>query len=187
MQLFEGASWITSSSLGGVLSLIFSGMFMAICPGLLVRMVGAPTGTNRAGFPGLGFRPNPLFLPCPVRALLIVSSFAWQNSGGQPWLLCVAMGRSRVLAVMVGLAALEPGGLAGVNAATRYGLDWWGAYGGAGLLVAAKTLPLGARQLQAAALGWRSIALPPACPNRPPFSPPLLNYESFWTLPGSIS
>jgi hypothetical protein len=89
---------------------------------------------------------------------------------------------------MVALAALGGlAGLAGVNAATRYGLGLVGGLWAArALFFAAKTLPIGASHLQAAAFGMTFYALAAGLvPNPAPFFPASwLNYESFLDVTG---
>ena len=77
--------------------------------------------------------------------------------------------------------------MAGLNAAARYGLGFVGGLWAAwALFFAARTLPLGARQLQAAALGMALYALAAGLvPNPAPFFPASwLNYESFLDFTG---
>jgi PAS domain S-box-containing protein len=93
-----------------------------------------------------------------------------------------------VLAVMVGLAASGSlAGLAGVNATVRYGLGFGGGLWAAwALFYAARTLPLGTRQLQAAGLGMALYALAAGLiPNPAPFFPAsYFNYEFFLDFTG---
>ena len=93
-----------------------------------------------------------------------------------------------ILAAMAGLAALGGlAGLPGLYASTRLVLGLAGGVWAAwALFVAAKTLPLGARQLQAAGLGMAFYALAAGLvPNPAPFFPPPgLITKFFWTSPG---
>jgi hypothetical protein len=93
-----------------------------------------------------------------------------------------------ILAAMAGLAALGGlAGLPGLYAATRYVLalvgGLWAAWA---LFLAARTLTLGSRQLQTAALGMVGYALAAGLvPNPAPFFPASwLNYESFLAFTG---
>ena len=88
-----------------------------------------------------------------------------------------------ILAAMAGLAALGGlAGLPGLYAATRYVFGFGGGLWAAGaLFFAARTLTLGSRQLQTAALGLAGYALAAGLvPNPAPFFPASwLNYDSF--------
>jgi hypothetical protein len=129
---------------------------------------------------------NPLFNVARV-GLLIVSFVCLAQFGQASLATMRNHGPGRwVLAVMVALAALGGlSGLSGLNAAARYGLGFLGGLWAAwALFFAAKTLPLGARQLQAAAWGMVLYALAAGLvPNPAPFFPASwLNYESFLVL-----
>ncbi len=145
---------------------------------------GATHGANEwLDLLALSLDANPLFNLARV-CLLIVSFLCLAEFGRASLAALRGHGPGRwVLAVMVGLAALGGlAGLAGLNAAARYGLGLVGGLWAAwALFVAAKTLPLGARQLQAAALGMALYALAAGLvPNPAPFFPASwLNYESF--------
>ena len=131
----------------------------------------------------LSLDPNPLFNLVRV-GLLIVSFVCLAEFGRASMVTLRGHGPGRgVLAVMAGLAALGGlAGLTGVNAAARYGLGLMGGLWAArALFFATTTLPLGARQLQAAAVGMALYALAAGLvPNPVPFFPASwLNYESF--------
>ena len=109
-----------------------------------------------------------------ARLFLLIISFVCLAEFGRHSIVTIrGHGPGRwILALMVGLVALGGlAGLAGVNAATRYGLGLVGGLGAAwALYYAAKTLPLGTRQLQAAALGMMFYALAAGLvPNPAPF------------------
>ncbi len=150
---------------------------------------GATHGANEwLDLLALSLDPNPLFHLARL-GILIVSFLCLAEFGRASMVTLRGHGPGRwVLAVMVGLAALGGlAGLAGVNAAARYGLGFVGGLWAAwALFFAAKTLPLGARQLQAAALGMALYALAAGLvPNPAPFFPPpgLITNLS-WTSPG---
>ena len=150
---------------------------------------GATHGANEwLDLLALSLDPNPLFNLARV-GLLIVSFLCLAEFGRASLATLRGHGPGRwVLAVMVGLAALGGlAGLAGLNAAARYGLGFVGGLWAAwALFFAARTLPLGARQLQAAALGMALYALAAGLvPNPAPFFPASwLNYESFLDFTG---
>ena len=150
---------------------------------------GATHGANEwLDLLALGLDPNPLFHLARL-GILIVSFLCLAEFGRASLVALRGHGPGRgVLAVMVGLAALGGlAGLAGINAAARYGLGLVGGLWAArALFFAAKTLPLGARQLQAAALGMVLYALAAGLvPNPAPFFPASwLNYESFLDFTG---
>jgi PAS domain S-box-containing protein len=93
-----------------------------------------------------------------------------------------------ILAIMVGLSAL--GGFAGVTglfATTRYVLGFGGGCWAAGAFyLAGRSVPLGSRQLKAAALGMLGYALATGLvPNPAPFFPAAwLNIDSFLQVTG---
>ena len=121
--------------------------------------------------------------------VLIVSFICLAEFGRSSLATMRGQGPGRwVLAVLAGLAVLGGlGGLAGLSAATRYGLGLVGALWAAwALFCAARTLPLGARQLQAAALAMALYALAAGLGVNPaPFFPASwLNYDSFLAFTG---
>jgi PAS domain S-box-containing protein len=150
---------------------------------------GATHGANEwLDLLALSLDANPLFNLARV-CLLIVSFVCLAQFGRASLSTMRGHGPGRwVLAVMVALAALGGlAGLAGVNAAARYGLGFVGGLWAAwALFFAAKTLPLGARQLQASALGMALYALATGLvPNPVPLFPASwLNYESFLDFTG---
>jgi hypothetical protein len=145
---------------------------------------GAAHGANEwLDLLALSLDANPLFNLARL-GILIVSFLFLAEFGRASIVTLRGHGPDRrVLAVMVGLAALGGlAGLAGLNAAARYGLGLVGGLWAAwALFFAAKTLPLGARPFQAAAWGMALYALAAGLvPNPAPFSPASwLNYESF--------
>jgi len=150
---------------------------------------GATHGANEwLDLLALSLDANPLFNLARV-CLLIVSFVCLAEFGRASLSTMRGHGPGRwVLAAMVALAAL--GGLAmlpGVNAATRYGLGLVGGLWAArALFFAAKTLPIGASHLQAAAFGMTFYVLAAGLvPNPAPFFPASwLNYESFLDVTG---
>jgi PAS domain S-box-containing protein len=136
---------------------------------------------------GLSLGAEPLFALARVSVLIV--SFVFLAEFGRSSLAALSVqGPGRwVLAVLVALVVLGGlAGLAGINAAARYALGLvgglWAAYA---LFFAARTLPLGGRQLRAAALLMALYALAAGLvPNPAPFFPASwLNYDSFlaWT------
>ena len=150
---------------------------------------GATHGANEwLDLLALNLDPNPPFHLARL-GILIVSFLCLAEFGRASMVALRNHGPGRkVLGVMVGLTALGGlAGLAGVNAAARYGLGFVGGLWAAwALFVAAKVLPLGARQLQAAALGMALYALAAGLvPNPAPFFPASwFNYESFLDFTG---
>jgi PAS domain S-box-containing protein len=148
---------------------------------------GATHGTNEwLDLLALSLDANPLFDLARI-CLLIVSFVCLAQFGRVSLATMRGHGPGRwVLAVLVALGALGGlAGLSGLNAAARYGLGFVGGLWAAwALFFAAKTLPLGARQLQAAALGIALYALSAGLvPNPAPFFPASwLNYEYFLVL-----
>jgi PAS domain S-box-containing protein len=150
---------------------------------------GAIHGVNEwLDLVALGLDLNPFFYLIRV-AILLISFLCLAEFGRASMVALRGSGPGRwVLVVLAGLAALGGlAGLAGVSAATRYGLGFVGGLWAAwALYVTAKALPLGARQLQAAALGMVLYALAAGLvPNPAPFFPASwLNYESFLDFTG---
>ena len=125
-----------------------------------------------------------------IRLVPLIISFVCLAEFGRASLAAIrGHGPGRwVLAVLVGLAALGGlAGLAGLHAAIRYGLGLVGGLWAAGaLFFAARTLPLGTRQLQAAALGMGLYGLTAGLiPNPAPFFPASwLNSDSLLAFTG---
>ena len=150
---------------------------------------GATHGANEwLDLLGLSLNPHPLFNLARL-GILIVSFVCLAQFGRAS--LAALRGHSSggwVLAVMMGLAASGSlAGLAGVNATVRYGLGFGGGLWAAwALFYAARTLPLGTRQLQATGLGMALYALAAGLiPNPAPFFPASwLNYEFFLDFTG---
>jgi PAS domain S-box-containing protein len=136
----------------------------------------------------LDLRPSPLI--SLVRLAFLIISFVCLAEFGRASIAALrghGPGRG-ILMVMTGLAALGGlAGLAGLNAATRYTLGFIGClWAGWALFLASKTLTLGSRQLQSAALGLGVYALAAGLvPDPAPFFPAsVLNNESFLTVTG---
>lgn len=150
---------------------------------------GATHGANEwLDLLALSLDANPLFNLARL-GVLIVSFVCLAQFGRASLATMRGQGPGRwVLAVMVALAALGGlAGLAGLNAAARYGLGLVGGLWAAwALFFAARTLRIGARQLQAAALGMVLYAMAAGLvPNPAPFFPASwLNYESFLDFTG---
>jgi PAS domain S-box-containing protein len=131
---------------------------------------------------------DPLFTL--VRVVVLIGSFVCLAEFGRASLAMMrGQGPGRwILSVLVGLAALGGlGGVAGVSAATRYGLGLVGALWAAwALFFAARTLPVGTRQLQGAAVGMALYAMAAGLvPNPAPLFPASwLNYDSFLAFTG---